>query len=78
MLKQRLEEVRFQEMQTRRASTEARIAILTNDYVGTPLRSKGFKNRNTRIEWCILTHNLWKIAAMAVAHRREMEAAQAA
>ena len=78
MLKQRLEEVRFQEMQTRRVSTEARIAILTNDYVGTPLRSKGFKNRNTRIEWCILTHNLWKIAAMALAHRREMEAAQAA
>ena len=78
-LQERLEEdERFRQMQTRRASTEARVAILTNNYVGAPLRSKGFKNRNTRIGWCILVHNLWKLAAMAAERRREILKAQAA
>lgn len=69
---------RFRQLQTRRGSTEARVAILTNDYVGTPLRSKGFKNRSARIVWCILAHNLWKLAAMAAARRREAREARAA
>lgn len=73
-----LQDDRFGQMQTRRASTEARVAILTNQYVGAPLRSKGFKNRKTRIEWCILAHNLWKLAVMATERRREMLEAQAA
>ena len=51
---------------------------LTNDYVGTPLRSKGFKNRSARIVWCILAHNIWKLAAMAAARRREVREARAA
>jgi len=34
-------------------STEARIGIFKNAYLGTPLKSKGFKNSKTRIEWCI-------------------------
>jgi IS5 family transposase len=73
-----LQDGRFARMQTRRASTEARIAILTNNYVGSPLRSKGFVNRKIRIEWCILAHNLWKLAAMAAERRRELLEAQAA
>ena len=78
-LQKRLEdEPRFRQLQTRRGSTEARVAILTNDYVGKPLRSKSFKNRSARVVWCILAHNLWKLAAMAVARRREVREAQAA
>jgi len=77
-LETKLEDERFRQMQTRRASTEARIAILGNNYLGNPLRSKGFKNRNTRIEWCILAHNLWKLATMAAKRRQEMRKAQAA
>ena len=78
-LQKRLEDdPRFRQLQTRRGSTEARVAILTNDYVGTPLRSKGFKNRSARIVWCILAHNLWKLAAMAAARRREAREARAA
>ena len=78
-LQERLgQDERFMQMQTRRASTEARVAILTNNYVGSPLRSKGFRNRNTRLEWCILAHNLWKLAAMAAERRREILKAQAA
>ena len=64
-LKERLEDDYFCQLQKRRGSTEARIAILKNAYLGTPLRNKGFKNRKTRIEWCILAHNLWKLARMA-------------
>ena len=78
-LQKRLEDdPRFRQLQTRRGSTEARVAILTNDYVGTPLRSKGFKNRSARVLWCILAHNLWKLAAMAAARRREAREARAA
>ena len=78
-LQKRLEDdPRFRRLQTRRGSTEARVAILTNDYVGTPLRSKGFKNRSARIVWCILAHNLWKLAAMAAARQREAREARAA
>jgi hypothetical protein len=48
----------------RRAQTEARVAILTNDFAGTPMRSKGFKRREVEMSWHILTHNLWVLARM--------------
>jgi len=69
-LKERLEDPYFRQLQTRRGSTEARISIFKNAYLGTPLRSKGFENRKTRIEWCILAHNLWKLARIAVQNRK--------
>ncbi len=71
-LKERLEDNYFRQLQTRRGSTEARISIFKNAYLGTPLRSKVFENRKIRIEWCILAHNLWKLANMA---RQNREAA---
>jgi len=71
-LKERLEDDSFRQLQTRRGSTEARISIFKNAYLGAPLRSKGFENRKIRIEWCILAHNLWKLASMA---RQNREAA---
>jgi len=76
-LKERLEEPCFRQLQIRRGSTEARISIFKNAYLGTPLRSKGFENRKTRIEWCILAHNLWKLARIAV-QNREAEAVKKA
>jgi hypothetical protein len=72
-LEKRLEDETFRRLQTRRGATEARIGIFKNAYLGKPLRSKGFKNRKTRIEWCILTHNLWKLSSMAAQRRRELE-----
>ena len=68
-LKERLEDDYFRQLQTRRGSTEARISIFKNSYLGTPLRSKGFENRKIRIEWCILAHNLWKLARIAIQQR---------
>jgi len=61
-------------LQKRRAGTEARIGIFKNAYLGTPLRNKGFKNRQIRIEWSVLTHNLWKLAFMAAQRKEEIDA----
>ena len=68
-LKERLDDPCFRQLQTRRGSTEARISIFKNAYLGIPLRSKGFDHRKTRIEWCVLAHNLWKLARIAVQNR---------
>jgi hypothetical protein len=46
----------------RRASTEARVAILTNEFLGEPSRAKGFANRTLAVGWAVFTHNLWVIA----------------
>jgi hypothetical protein len=78
-LKERLEDDYFRKLQTRRGSTEARISIFKNSYLGSPLRSKGFENRKLRIEWCVLAHNLWKLAKIAIQQRRAtMEQKEAA
>jgi hypothetical protein len=65
-LKEKLQDAEFCLLQKRRGGTEARIGIFKNAYLGNPLKSKGFKNRNTRIHWCVLAHNLWKIGSMMV------------
>jgi len=72
-LQKKLEDEEFCLLQKRRGSTEARIGVFKNAYLGTPLRSKGFANRKTRIVWCILSHNLWKIASMAAQNRAQLE-----
>ena len=72
-LAERLEDEEFCRLQKRRGATEARMGIFKNAYLGKPLKSKGFKNRKLRIEWCILSHNLWKLAAMAAQRRKEIE-----
>lgn len=70
-LQEQLEDETFCLLQKRRAQTEGRIGIFKNAYLGKPLRSKGFANRRTRIEWCILTHNLWKLARMATQAQKQ-------
>jgi hypothetical protein len=70
-LAERILEEAFSDAQRRRSGTKAGIGIFKNAYLGRPLKSRGFKNRRTRIEWCILTHNLWKIAVMAAQAREE-------
>jgi len=67
LLIERLKEPRFIKLQTRRGQTEGRIGIFKNVFLGKPLRSKGFLNKQLNISWCVLTHNLWVIARMALA-----------
>jgi IS5 family transposase len=69
-LKIRLGERLFVKLQKRRANTEARIGILKNKYIGKPLRSKGYKHRELRVGWSILTHNLWLLSSIAAENRR--------
>lgn len=76
-LKEKLEDEGFCLLQKRRGSTEGRIGLFKNAYLGAPLRSKGFTNRKTRIEWCVLGHNLWKLATMAAKKRAEIESSLA-
>jgi len=70
LLKARLQEPRFVELQLRRGQTEGRIGIFKNVFLGKPLRSKGFTNKQLNITWCVITHNLWVIARMALADER--------
>ena len=64
LLKERQKEERFCRLQKRRAQTEARIGIFKNSFLGRPLRSKGFENRELSVGWAILAHNLWCLARL--------------
>lgn len=75
VLKERMEENRFRELQKRRAQTEGRIAIFKNEFLGRPMRSKGFGHRKLQIAWGILTHNLWVIARLPQAAQQELQEA---
>jgi len=70
-LTEQLEDEQFCVLQKRRSQTEGRIGIFKNAYLGKPLRSKGFDNRQKRIAWCVLAHNLWKLARMAVEEKEK-------
>ena len=69
---------RFVKLQRRRAQTEARVAIFKNGFLGRPMRSKGFLNRERDTGWAVLAHNLWVIARLPWAEGRRAEWKQAA
>jgi hypothetical protein len=77
-MREALEDPSFVECQTRRASTESRVATVKNVFLGGLLRSEGFDNRSMRITWAILAHNLWKLASMAAENRKKKAEARAA
>jgi len=63
-LQRRRHGARFGEMQRRRAQTEGRIGILKNDFLGQPLRAKGYASRALGVAWSVLAHNLWVVARL--------------
>jgi hypothetical protein len=63
-LRQRLRSWKFVKLQRRRSQTEARIAIFLHNFLGEPLRAKGFAHRQLAVGWGALTHNLWVIARL--------------
>jgi hypothetical protein len=69
---------RFVKLQRRRAQTEARVGIFKNGFLGRPMRSKGFPNRERDTGWAALAHNLWVIARLPRAEARGKEWKQAA
>ena len=63
-LKQRKRSWKFTGLQRRRSQCEGRIGIVKNNFLGQPLRSKGFTSRELTLSWAVLTHNLWVIARL--------------
>ena len=53
---------KFAALLRRRAQSEGRLAIVKNNFLGRPLRRKGFPSRELAVSWAVLTHNLWAIA----------------
>lgn len=77
-LKNKVRSARFKAIQCRRAQSEARIAILKNDFASHPLQRKGFERREIQIGWNVLSHNLWVLARLARAEEKPQEIAEAA
>lgn len=77
-LRERMKEERFAALQRRRAQTEPRIAIFKNGFLGRPMRSKGFLNRENHVAWAVLAHNLWVIARLPTAEENVEALDQAA
>lgn len=63
-LKTRKKSWKFSRLQRRRSQCEGRIGIVKNNFLGRPLRSKGFANRELAVSWSVLTHNLWVLARL--------------
>ena len=63
-LQRRRHGARLGQLPRRRAQTEGRIAILTNDFLGQPLRAKGYEHRALAVVWSVLAHNLWVVARL--------------
>lgn len=63
-LKLRKRSWKFTDLQRRRSQCEGRIGIVKNNFLGQPLRRKGFTSRELALSWAVLTHNLWVIARL--------------
>ena len=74
-LKECLEDEVFVDMQRRRAQTEGRIGILQNDFLGSPMLSKGFAHRELAVAWAVLAHNLWVLARLPQVKLKKKKAA---
>jgi len=71
LLRQRMKEEKFARLQRRRAQTEARIGILKRNFLGRPMRAKGFEHRELALAWGVLTHNLWMLSRMRKKKRKK-------
>ncbi|MCG2680590.1 MAG: hypothetical protein L6455_11615 [Kiritimatiellae bacterium] len=75
-LKAQCQDEGFETLQGRRSQTEGRIGILQNEFLGRPMRSKGFEHRELNVAWAVLAHNLWVIARLPqAAAKRKKKAA---
>jgi hypothetical protein len=63
-LSQQMRDEKFGRLQRRRAQTEGRIGILKREFLGRPMRAKGFEHREVALGWGVLTHDLWVLARM--------------
>ncbi len=66
LLKERLRSWKFVKLQRRRSQTEGRISIIIHNFLGCPIRSKGFAHRQLSVDWAVLTHDLWVLARLPI------------
>ena len=74
VLLERLKDSEFSRWQTRRASTEARIAILKNHTGGRVWRAKGLTHRRLAVGWSVLAHNLEWISRTVREQQQQQQA----
>jgi hypothetical protein len=74
-LEDQLRDEEFCRLQKRRGQTEGRVSIFKNQFLGRPLRAKGFGHREQSVAWGVLTHNLWALARLPQASAAEQRAA---
>ena len=72
---ERLKEGDFCQAQKRRSQTEARISILSHCFCGSPMRQKGFENREIHMGLSIFSHNLWVAARIKIKQEQQKQAA---
>lgn len=77
-LQEKLRDPWYAAAQKRRGSTEGRIGIFKNVFLGGVMREKGFESRNRALIWSVLAHNLWVLARKSLADEAEREAQAAA
>jgi hypothetical protein len=77
-LSQRMKAQKFARLQRRRAQTEARIGILKQNFLGRPMRAKGFEHREMGLTWGVLTHNLWMLARLRKTKKKSVALRKAA
>lgn len=63
-LKRRMRSWKFVKLQRRRSQVEGRISIIIRNFLGSPMRCKGFAHRRLAVGWGVLTHNLWVLARL--------------
>lgn len=61
---ERCRDEEFRRLQKRRGQTEGRVSIFKNQFLGRPLRARGFGHREQSVAWGVLTHNLWVLARL--------------
>lgn len=75
-LQEKFTDPAFAASQKRRSQTEARIAIVTNDYQPGRSLSKGLASRRQELRWITLAHNLRIMARKRLREQAEREALQ--
>ena len=77
-LSRRMKGAKFARLQRRRAQTEGRIGILKLNFLGRPMRAKGFEHRELALAWGVLTHNLWMFAKLRKIKKKALPLRKAA
>ncbi len=75
LLRIKMKDQKFREMQTRRAQTEARIGVYKGKFIGAKILRKGSENREGKVLWAIFTHNIWVVARKSLANQEELKKA---